>query len=129
VRRQLAREGSPLGGGWKRGEFSQAVGVSRGGRTTKIHCLADPCGRIVALALTPGNVADITMAVPMLEAFAPTMRLVADKAYDADRLRNWLVASRTGSASPPDTTDLPSTTSPPLRSLRPSPNGLGESPT
>jgi IS5 family transposase len=43
-----------------------------------------------ALALTPGNVADITMAVPMLEALAPTMWLVADKAYDADRLRNWL---------------------------------------
>jgi transposase len=30
------------------------------------------------------------MAVPMLEALAPTMRLIADKAYDADRLRNWL---------------------------------------
>jgi transposase len=30
------------------------------------------------------------MAVPMLEALAPTMRFVADKAYDADRLRNWL---------------------------------------
>jgi transposase len=30
------------------------------------------------------------MAVPMLKAFAPAMRLVADKAYDADRLRNCL---------------------------------------
>lgn len=68
----------------------QAVGVSRGGRTTKIHCLADACGRIVAIALTPGNVADISMALPMLEAFAPTRRLIADKAYDADRLRGWL---------------------------------------
>ncbi len=26
----------------------------------------------------------------MLEALAPTKRLIADKAYDADRLRNWL---------------------------------------
>ena len=73
------------------GEFSQAVGVSRGVRTTKIHCLADACGRIVAIALTPGNIADITMALPLLEAMPPTQRLIADKAYDADRLRNWLV--------------------------------------
>jgi transposase len=30
------------------------------------------------------------MAVPMLEALAPAKRLIADKAYDADRLRTWL---------------------------------------
>ena len=40
--------------------------------------------------MTPGNIADITMAFPMLEAFAPAKRLIADKAYDADRLRAWL---------------------------------------
>ena len=32
----------------------------------------------------------ITMAVPMLEAFSPAKLLIADKAYDADRLRTWL---------------------------------------
>lgn len=80
----------PLGIRRKRGELTQAVGVSRGGRTTKIHCLADRRGRIPAVALTPGNMADITMAVPLLEALAPTRRLIADKAYDADRLRAWL---------------------------------------
>lgn len=30
------------------------------------------------------------MAQPLLEALAPTKRLIADKAYDADRLRQWL---------------------------------------
>ncbi|MCI4663165.1 MAG: transposase [Neomegalonema sp.] len=40
-------------------------------------------------SLTPGNVADITMAIPLLEGMA-TRRLLADKAYDADKLRNWL---------------------------------------
>lgn len=30
------------------------------------------------------------MAQPMLETMAPTHRLIADKAYDADRLRGWL---------------------------------------
>ncbi len=46
------------------------MGVSRGGRTTKIHCLTDTCGRLVAIALTPGNIADISMAQPLLEALA-----------------------------------------------------------
>nr|WP_244639445.1 IS5 family transposase [Aureimonas endophytica] len=77
--------------GGKGGVQPQAVGVSRGGRTTKIHCLADACGRIVALALTPGNIADITMALPLLEAMRPAQRLIADKAYDADKLRTWLI--------------------------------------
>ena len=52
--------------------------------------MADTCGRIVAIALTPGNIADISMAQPVLEVISPTRRLIADKAYDADRLRLWL---------------------------------------
>jgi transposase len=74
----------------EKGEWTQAVGVSRGGRTTKIHCMADTRGRIVAIALAPGNIADISMATPLLDVLAPTKRLLADKAYDADRLRGWL---------------------------------------
>lgn len=34
------------------------------------------------------------MAVPLLEAVAPPKRLIADKAYDAMRLRDWLKARR-----------------------------------
>jgi transposase len=76
------------------GEWTQAVGRSRGGRTSKIHCLADDCGRPVAFALTPGNVADISTAVPLLAAVASPNCLIADKAYDADSLRNWLKIRR-----------------------------------
>jgi Transposase DDE domain len=39
---------------------------------------------------TPGNVADISMAVPLLGAVTSPKHLIADKAYDADSLRNWL---------------------------------------
>ena len=52
--------------------------------------MADDRGRPVAFALTPGNVADITMAIPLLGAVANPKRLLADKAYDADSFRNWL---------------------------------------
>src|SRR6202795_2505590 len=67
-----------------------AIGRSCGGRTSKIHALADDRGRPVAFALTPGNVADITMAAPLLGAVARPKRLLADKAYDAASLRKWL---------------------------------------
>jgi len=52
--------------------------------------LADDRGRPVAFALTPGNIADITMAIPLLGAVDKPKRLLADKAYDADSFRNWL---------------------------------------
>lgn len=52
--------------------------------------MADDQGRPVAFALTPGNIADITMAIPLLDAVASPKRLLADKAYDADRFRDWL---------------------------------------
>jgi transposase len=88
--RQQPCQGAPLGGCFKKGEFAEAIGRSRGGRTSKIPALADDRGSPVAVALTPGNVANITMAAPLLGAIARPKRLLADKAYDADCLRKWL---------------------------------------
>ena len=62
--------------------------------------MADGRGRPVAFALTPGNVADIAMAVPLLNAVEPPRRLIADKAYDADSLRRWLAAHRVEAVIP-----------------------------
>ena len=56
--------------------------------------MADAEGRPIAFALTPGNVADISMAIPILEGIARPKRLIADRAYDADKLRAWLKARR-----------------------------------
>ena len=87
-------QGAPIGERRKKGEAAQAVGRSRGGRTSKIHALADACGRPVAFALTPGNIADITMAPVLLDAVAAPARLLADKAYDADAFRDLLNARK-----------------------------------
>src|SRR5215217_6570014 len=76
--RQLAREGTSLGSGRKKGEWEQAVGRSRGGRTSKIHCLADDRGRPIAFALTPGKIANISLALPLLGAVAKRKRVIAD---------------------------------------------------
>ena len=42
--------------------------------------------------LTPGNINDITMAPALLDAAGPIKALIADKAYDADSLRQRLAA-------------------------------------
>jgi len=98
--RQHPRQGTSLCSRLKRGAWAQAIGTSRGGRTSKIHCLADDRGRPVAIVLTPGNVADIKMAIPLLEAARPARRLLADKAYDADSLRQWLAKAKVEAVIP-----------------------------
>ena len=86
--RQSTRQGASLGGRRKRGAFEQAIGRSRGGRTTKIHALTDAAGRPRVLPLA-GNVHDHDGARPCI-AGRPDRRLLADRAYDANRLRGCL---------------------------------------
>jgi len=88
--RQFDGEGASLGERWKRGEANQAVGRSRGGRTTKIHALTDGDLRPYAFLLTGGQVADIRGAVALLTSVPAPKQLVGDKGYDADHLRGWL---------------------------------------
>lgn len=42
--------------------------------------------------LTPGNIADINMAQPLVDAVIAPKRLLADKAYDAERFRTYLTS-------------------------------------
>ncbi len=65
--RLLGGEGSSLCLWGKRGELTQAIGRSRGGRTTKIHALADHLCRPIAFILTGGQVADCAAADALLD--------------------------------------------------------------
>ncbi len=66
----------------------QAIGPSRGGRTTKIHLLADVLGRPAVVHLTPGNASDVRTAPEVLAAVPGRLkRLIADRGYDANHLR------------------------------------------
>ena len=100
--RQHAYQGAPLGGGRKRGAFKQALGKSRGGRTSKLHALTDGKGRPRVLILTAGNINDITVAAQLIENAGPIQKLLADKAYDANHLRR-LLATRNIKAVIPST--------------------------
>ena len=44
------------------------------------------------------------MAIPLLEGIARPRRLIADKAYDADKLRSWLRAQRIKAVIPSNAT-------------------------
>ncbi|QTI81718.1 transposase [Roseomonas marmotae] len=74
------------------------MGRPRGGRSSKIHAVANAEGKPLAFVLTPGNVADISI---LLGGIAPPRRVLADKAYDADHLRKPLEAQGTEGSSPP----------------------------
>lgn len=77
-----------LGSGRKRGTHRRALGRSRGGFTSKIHCLGDARGRPIAFHLTPGEAADCKAYDTLinLPEQAPDA-LLADKAYDTDAIR------------------------------------------
>lgn len=98
------RQGAPLGRRRKRGAFDNAIGASRGGRTTKIHALTDELGRPRALVLTAGNTHDLVGAGALLRLIPTPRKLLADRAYDARKLREWLVERGCEPVIPPNPT-------------------------
>lgn len=85
--RFLRRASAPMRIRRQRGEHSQAIGRSRGGRTTKIHALTDDLWRPVAFLLTGGNVADCTAGETLLEQLPDTRLVNGDKGYDSNAIR------------------------------------------
>lgn len=50
-------------------EVNQHIGISRGGKTTKIHALVDGLGNSWAFLLTGGQTHDAIPTIPLLEQF------------------------------------------------------------
>jgi transposase len=88
----------------QKGALAHAIGRSRGGRTTKIHALTDERGRPLALVLTPGNAHDLAGARDLLAITGAPKRLLADRAYDARSLRDWLAQRGCEAVIPPNPT-------------------------
>jgi transposase len=70
------------------------MGRSRGGLTTKIHVVVDANGLPITLKLTPGQAHDGRSADDMLDTVGRGQTLIADTAYDSDRLREKLERRR-----------------------------------
>lgn len=70
-----------------KGALHQAIGVSRGGRNSKLHALTDGQGRPLRFFLAGANVADCRAAELLLTSLTPGTLVLADKAYDSNAVR------------------------------------------
>ncbi len=66
------------------------MGRSRGGLTTKIHAVVDAKGLPIRLGLTPGQAYDGEAAMELLNALPENAMVLADKAYDANAIREMI---------------------------------------
>ena len=64
-------------------EEQEALGRSKGGFSCKVHGTCEALGYPVRFILTPGQDADITQAIPLIDGIK-TEAVLADKGYDAD---------------------------------------------
>ena len=79
----------------------EAIGLSRGGLSTKIHALVDALGNPLAFLLTAGQAHDLVGAHALLPQMAAD-QLIADKAFDADaRVREPLARAGKSAVIPP----------------------------
>src|SRR5258705_13883496 len=88
--RQHARQSASLRWRRKRGASKQAIGITKGGRNSKIHGLVDKLCRPWVLILTPGNTADCTVGPACVSLLDGIAELLGDKAYDSNSFRKSL---------------------------------------
>jgi transposase len=78
----------------------EAIGLSRGGMTTKLLAAVDAAGHLCAFVLTSGNLHDQTAARRIMEAFRG-IHFVGDKVFDGLSFRQALLEQgATGSTLP-----------------------------
>ncbi|CAN7311792.1 IS5 family transposase [Phenylobacterium sp. LjRoot225] len=82
----IVRAHQHAAGAKKGGPEDQAIGRSRGGLSTKIHMAVRGLGCPVRFTLTAGQRGDAPQAGPLIEGL-PAQAVMADTAYDSDRLR------------------------------------------
>ena len=104
--RQHDCESPSCGQRGKRGEQNQAIGISRGGRTTKIHAIVDSKGRPLNFTVTGGQV-PIVRSLAMCSTrpgrrwlLQPTRPTTARKYVSRSRMRE-LCRSSPAAAMPP----------------------------
>jgi transposase len=74
----------------EKGAEFQAIGLTKGGRNSKIHAIVDEDRSPWVLILTPGNTADCIMAQECVSLIPGIKELLADKGYDTDAFRAFL---------------------------------------
>lgn len=81
---------------------NKAVGISKGGRNTKLHAAVDGLGNPLAFRLSPGNDHDSKHALPLLDQInIRGSNILGDKAYGAKAIRAYITAHEANYTIPP----------------------------
>ncbi len=75
----------------QKGAQAHAIGRSKGGLTTKIHAAVGALGLPIRFTITPGQWGDCPQARGLIEGLTGVGHVMADAAYDADYLREFIV--------------------------------------
>jgi transposase len=86
--------------GGKGGPADNAIGISRGGRTTKLHARVDAAGQPVQVEISAGNLHDSSLAAVLLAQITADA-IIADKAYDVDAIVEMVEAAGAAAVIPP----------------------------
>ena len=74
---------------------NKAVGISKGGRNTKIHVIVDGLGNPISFLLSAGNEHDSKHAIPLLrQVELKGSNILGDRAYNAKKLEITLLLTK-----------------------------------
>lgn len=83
-------------------DVNQHIGVSRGGKTTKIHVVVDALGNPIHVHLSAGNIHDSTEAETALaDVVLEGTVVLADKAYGSKAIRGFITQADATYCIPP----------------------------
>ena len=83
-------------------EKNQCIGITRGGRNTKIHAVVDALGNPIHVQLSSGDIHDENIADDVLDHVDLNETIVqADKAYGSYRLREYIADRNADFCIPP----------------------------
>jgi transposase len=84
----------------KGGAASQGLGRSKGGYSTKLHAVTDGLGLPLRLIAGPGQENDMKRAYDLIAGYRPAY-VLADRAYDTDRLMDVILNAGAQPVIPP----------------------------
>ena len=81
---------------------NKAVGISKGGRNTKIHVIVYGLGNPISFLLSAGNEHDSKHAIPLLKQVeVKGSNILGDRAYNAKEIRDYIIAHQASYTIPP----------------------------
>ena len=97
-----AKTAPKVDGKRERFEKNQCIGITRGGRNTKIHAVVDALGNPIHVQLSSGDIHDENIADDVLDHVDLNDTIVqADKAYGSYRLREYIANRNADFCIPP----------------------------